>query len=455
MKRDTPNTAGQSPVSIAGPGVHLPVLDGLRGLAILLVMLFHQTVMSHVNAVDNALFNIMGVGWCGVDLFFVLSGFLITGILLDTRDGPGYFRTFYARRTLRIFPLYYAVVIAVFVVVPVAAKLTDSSFLNERIQQFQASGGSPIWYWLYLQNYSMAWTHSFQHRMIGVVWSLAIEEQFYLVWPAVIYFCRRVSLKWVCFGLIAAAIALRIWIVARGSHPIVAYILTPTRMDSLAIGALVAIQARERAGLTAWTRAAPAASVGGLAGAVALVVIDGVMGWSTAFDTAPTSAEIRSMNGPLVQMFGFTLFAIGFAGLLVMCLTSERGSLLHRTFGSSTMRMLGKYSYALYLFHAPIRGAIRDKVFGPVVEGKPPPHIPFPKILGSETPAQVLFYVVATLATLALAWLSWQLFEKHFLKLKKYFEYREPKGDASSDPPGRMPVVVPIPAAAGAPQLMR
>src|SRR5687767_2907742 len=162
----------------------IPALDGLRGIAIILVMLHHFTYYRPNSGIDAQIASVLFFGWAGVDLFFVLSGFLITGILLDTRDSKRYFSTFYARRTLRIFPLYYLVLLLAFVVLPKFPALHPVL-----LGQVGPVDLPPQWpYWLYLTNFSIAdggWVHGW----VDVAWSLAIEEQFYLVWPLMIWLC--------------------------------------------------------------------------------------------------------------------------------------------------------------------------------------------------------------------------------------------------------------------------
>ena len=174
----------------------IPALDGLRGIAIILVMLHHFTNYRPTSGIDGLIGSVVFFLWTGVDLFFVLSGFLITGILLDSRGSERYFTTFYARRTLRIFPLYYLVLFVAFVVLPqfpaVNAVLTGQVDLP------------PQWpYWLYLENFSIA-ARGWVHGWVDVGWSLAIEEQFYLVWPLVIWLCPPRLLALLCAAIIVA-----------------------------------------------------------------------------------------------------------------------------------------------------------------------------------------------------------------------------------------------------------
>jgi peptidoglycan/LPS O-acetylase OafA/YrhL len=157
---------------------HIPALDGLRGIAILSVMLLHFTnaIAALPGSPTSAARSVFGWGWTGVDLFFVLSGFLITGILLDSKGHPLYFRSFYARRALRIFPLYYAALFLFFVVpraIPSVPATYSFAWHDQR------------WFWFYLGNFHPLGPDAKQ--FIGQFWSLAIEEQFYLVWPLLIW----------------------------------------------------------------------------------------------------------------------------------------------------------------------------------------------------------------------------------------------------------------------------
>ncbi|HZT79778.1 MAG TPA: acyltransferase, partial [Gemmataceae bacterium] len=244
--------------SLPPPGTHLPGLDGLRGVAILLVLAFHllpsQPVTSHVTA---WIYRAAWSGWCGVDLFFVLSGFLITGILLDAKGLPHYFRNFYARRTLRIFPLYYGVLVVIFVIVPL--------FLRPPSPAFEHLQANQIWLWCYASNVCTVWANGWVFLAgnwhLNHFWSLAVEEQFYLVWPLVVLLLSRRRLLAACALCVVAAPLLRWAFLANGYGFVVAYTFTPCRVDALAVGAAVAVAARAPGGLSALRRFAPAVAL--------------------------------------------------------------------------------------------------------------------------------------------------------------------------------------------------
>ncbi|HEX7242785.1 MAG TPA: acyltransferase [Longimicrobiaceae bacterium] len=369
------------------------MLDGLRGVAILMVMLYHQTLIGDGGPfVDQAWSAVLGVGWAGVDLFFVLSGFLITGILFDAKGSGGYFRAFYARRVLRIFPLYYAVVAFSLLVLP--------NLAHPKAENFARVAGQEHWYWLHLSNVVVASNRDFWHGILDVAWSLSIEEQFYLVWPLAVFALGRTPLMRLCAALVAGALAWRVGALLLGVHPVAVYVLPLSRMDALAVGALVALWARGPAGIAAPLRAARPVALA--SGAALLGMLVG----------------LRRLDAfqPLVQTAGYTLLALLFGALLTLAVAARPESGWARALDRPALRTLGKYSYAMYLFHFPIRGVLRDAVYGPDR---------FLVLAGSAIPGQILFYALSTAVTLLAAWLSWHLYEKRFLALKKHFPYGE------------------------------
>src|ERR1700722_9761288 len=206
----------------------IPQLDAVRGLAVLLVLL-HNTdkyPSLHLHLISDN-------GWMGVDLFFVLSGFLITGILLDAKQSQGYFKNFYARRFLRIRPLYYSALLFMFVVVPFLRPSEAHTIFEPR--------SSPWWaYPVFLQNFLVPVPAS-ATGLLGVTWSLAVEEQFYLVWPLVVRFCREEQIKRVAITVICLSPALRLYL---SLHQVNIYSNTFCRLDGLMAGALLALVIR-------------------------------------------------------------------------------------------------------------------------------------------------------------------------------------------------------------------
>jgi peptidoglycan/LPS O-acetylase OafA/YrhL len=376
-----------------------PRLDGLRGLAILLVMLAHTTQFSRLEGpVGAALTAIPSLGWTGVDLFFVLSGFLITGILLRSKRSPVYYRSFYARRLLRIFPLYYAVLGFFLLVVPRLFPV----FHDWWTLGAQADGA---WYWLYLSNLHMALGG--ERHPLDISWSLAVEEHFYLVWPFVVRALDERRLLLVCAAVAVGSFAVRCALVFGGAEPVAAYVLTPARLDTLATGAALAIAARRSGGLGALAR--PASLV--LPAALALFAAGAFWLRSTRRPAAGWAEFIEGLSlttRPLMATVGFTLLCAINGALLVWVLTAPAAAWRARCFEARPLRVLGKYSYALYLLHGPAAALLGI-------------HYPWE---GFGALAQGVFWVLAMGFALALAMLSWVLLEAPLLRLKRHFPYR-------------------------------
>jgi peptidoglycan/LPS O-acetylase OafA/YrhL len=367
----------------------IPALDGLRGIAIILVMLHHFTYYRPTAGVDALIGDVLFFFWTGVDLFFVLSGFLITGILLDTRDNQHYFTTFYARRILRIFPLYYLVLFLAFVV------LRQFPALNLILAGNDAS--PPQWpYWLYLSNFSIAgggWVHGW----VDISWSLAIEEQFYLVWPLLIWLCPPRLLTLLCVLILVAEPIARVYARAIDVPSLSIFVLPWFRLDGFAIGALLAV-AQRRGLLPLLDRWVPIVVIAGVAGIIGCTIMGGHTWWWNRW----------------MQQYGYSLIAIVAAAMLVSAVNRPADSVWPRMLSVGWLRAFGKYSYALYLIHAPVMRAVREYVFDP---------LEYEKFGMAPWTAQVVYYGAATAPAFALAWLSWRLFEAPILRLKSRFPY--------------------------------
>ncbi|HVS64544.1 MAG TPA: acyltransferase [Thermoanaerobaculia bacterium] len=388
--RDRPTDAprgaesrGVPPLELTGAG-RLPALDGLRGIAILLVMVYHFVLYGGwrpPGGIEWYLHRVLTTGWIGVDLFFVLSGFLITGILYEAKGGGRYFRSFYMRRVLRIFPLYYGFLACYFLFAPML--FPQGAALREGQE----------WYWTYLLNFDIASRGWPEHNALAHFWSLAVEEQFYLLWPLVVWAFGRRWLLRICVGCVLGAIALRVALAAQG-EVLAAYVLMPTRIDSLAIGGWLALYLRDgkrRLRLAGWDLSGVVLGVCFIA---AVLVLNRRL--------AP--------NDPSVYTLGFTVIALMFAASLHLALRYSP-----RWLTSRPLRLLGRYSYGLYVIHHPLI----------MLLGESPLSVRrLPRWLGSALPAQALVTLIAATLSLALAALSWHLWERPFLRLKRRFPYR-------------------------------
>jgi peptidoglycan/LPS O-acetylase OafA/YrhL len=373
-------------------------LDGVRGCAILLVLLFHLNLLdttSSVNSSDQIFSKLAGAGWCGVDLFFVLSGFLITGILYDSKNGSNYFRNFYLRRILRIFPLYYAVLFISFAVIPNLPIGVVPAGNLERLNRVQ---GDEIWYWLYLSNFYIALVGEWRHGILDVTWSLAIEEQFYIFWPFVVYLLNRKQLMLTCAFLFIITLGIRSFMVFSATHPITILVLTITRIDTIAVGAFAALVIRGNLELQRISNFSK------IVWGISAVFLLGIFYFRGGFKN----------TDPIVQTIGFSVLCLNFASIIIIALTTKPDGTFFRCFSNKNIVALGKYSYAIYLFHMPIRALIRDTVYGPNQ---------FIMLFGSRIPGQVFFYLLAISITFGMAYLSYHFYEKHFLKLKQYVPY--------------------------------
>jgi peptidoglycan/LPS O-acetylase OafA/YrhL len=318
----------------------------------------------------------------GVDLFFTLSGFLITGILLDTRDQPHFFRNFYARRALRIFPLYYGLFLVLFLLTP---------FLHLQWRMGHLA------YLFYAGNIAYNLDPSLAEARPGIemlhFWSLAVEEQFYFIWPVLILAIRnRTTLIRTCLGLATMGLILRMllihWSLGPGSEW--AYAELPTHMDGLLAGALAAI----------WFRAMPLYAIVNRVRWIlpaALVALIGIVAWS----------HTGNFNSPAMTTVGYPTLAAFFACVLLLAL--KPGTVAAQVGDLSILRFFGKYSYGMYIFHF---------VFAPTTAR-------LQRILQSRLHSVVLgglaYVFLVFLGTILISVLSYNIYEKQWLRLKSRF----------------------------------
>ncbi|WP_263409088.1 acyltransferase family protein [Terriglobus tenax] len=367
----------------------MPALDGLRAMAITMVFLEHYGGGSHGGGILRLFNQFRENLWVGVDLFFVLSGFLITGILYDTREDSHYFKRFFARRAVRIFPVYYGIF-------AVMGLLT-------LIFHYQ-------WFWLqstfliYLGNFFGNWnfdlyslaspTHPLAYISFGHFWSLCVEEQFYLVWPLVVWMVRdRIKLIRIASVIAVLAFLSRVAMFALAGPELAERWVVralPFRADALLIGAILALIFRgERA--AAWQRRCLPVFLASLA--IAMGILAMPVPWPN----------------PWVFTVGYVFIALAAAGLIGM--TIRTGTRTFRVFNIRPLRMIGKYSYGFYVFHYLFAHAwigllvlMMDKLHSVALAGL----IVIP-----------LNFVVTFIA----AKLSFDLFESKVLKLKSRFTY--------------------------------
>jgi peptidoglycan/LPS O-acetylase OafA/YrhL len=372
--------------------VFYPALDGLRAVAMLLVFTFHYFALPRW----------LNWGWVGVDLFFVLSGFLITGILYDTRLRPHRFRTFYIRRALRIFPLYYLVLFAGLALWPIYHWRTHPA----------------LWLWpAYLGNYArFLWSAAYApnatiyevltptthvapnaYYILDHLWSLCVEEQFYLVWPLIVFLIKdRIRLRNLCIAVAVMLPLLRLLCL----HTIPAalinseflYRITPLRADSLLLGGALALALRGPEATRIYALARPCL--------LALLALFAII---EAISTAIHGHLVDSAWTMSHSAFAFSFIALISATIIL--LTIEPRTALYNALMHPSLRALGQRSYGFYVYHQLLYSAFSIIAL----------HLSF----GHKRFMLEQRAIVAFLFTGALAWLSYRYFEQPFLRLKQ------------------------------------
>ncbi len=366
---------------------HVPALDGLRGLAIIMVLFVHFIGDAQpYSTFERILMKASNYGMWGVDLFFVLSGYLITGILYDSKGSAHYFRNFYMRRVLRIFPLYYAVLFLLFFVLPLFPSLLPTGLAESSRHQG--------WAWSYGINLFIARRGEWALPYISHFWSLAVEEHFYLLWPVIVLAASRKSLLRICAGCALFSLALRIVLSLAGMNEISTQVLTPCRFDALCTGGFLAVASRSGARSTLIRSARPAA----------LVLASAILALSAL------TATTHWLEGPSHALRSF-LIALFFGALLLACVHAEPAGFIGRFFNHPAMRFFGKYSYGIYVYHGVIAYFLVDKRI----------EDDLAKPLGSHFLAVLVEAGAGVGLSVLVSVLSYEWFEKRFLRLKRSF----------------------------------
>jgi peptidoglycan/LPS O-acetylase OafA/YrhL len=377
----------------------IPELDGIRGMAILIVLVYHFSITGNQVILPHKLAGLVSFGWSGVDLFFILSGFLIGGILLDARDSANYFKVFYVRRFYRILPAYGALCVSSVAV----------SYAHLSTHAWLFAGKVP-WY-AYLtfgQNFWMAKANA--ANVMVVTWSLAVEEQLYLTLPLVIRAVSRKSLPYVLgIGvLLAPLIRVALWLALDPAHRTnTTYVLAPCRMDALLLGVLAACAVRSGIcwdWLVAHKGVVRTASV--VLGVGILEMIHKKMG-------------IGSFG---LVSFGYTWVALFYLSLLLLAVTQH--GFVGRLCRFRPLTELGILAYGLYLFHLLVIGL----VYG--LAGKASPQFTGLSTIGLT--------LLSGLLVFALTRVSWRYFEKPLINRGHRYQYHYGRVFA--------PVVVPVTA---------
>ena len=349
---------------------YIPALDGIRGIAILLVVTYHYL----------GFIKLFSLGWAGVDLFFVLSGYLITSRLVATRDKPKYFRNFYFNRILRIFPVYFLALAIFYLAITIYVSKSEVHYFDFYFKNWWA-------FVFFIQNWVYIIFGFSPENHLQHFWSLAIEEQFYLFWPLVLYFIlsskRLISIGWIS---ILFVICLRILIYnSNPDNPLSYFCNTFCRMDSFIIGGLLFIYRLKN------NKRIPILLHLVILGALVL----GILFTNT------------SSSNLFFGTIGYTVIAFQFAGLIDLAITRRLWGLTILC-ENTLIRFVGKISYGLYIFHWPVLVILHSRL-----------RDLFQNYKSLENLANPLSLILCFIISIGVSIISYFYFERYFLRLKK------------------------------------
>ena len=389
-----PPSTGSQPLQTE---TRIPELDGIRGLAISLVLFahfVHDPMVPGINRFTDFIKDELTLGTTGVDLFFVLSGFLIGGILLDQRNSSGYFKPFYARRICRILPLYYLVIVACVA----AGHVLSSHSAEQWYKSLFVTGVSTIGvYGTFTQDIVETiryGTAQFNALWLAPTWSLTIEEQFYLLLPLVIRFVR--PSWWLPASCIVVCLHPILYLFLWMYEPVV-YIYTnlilPSRIDALLLGVICAWMVRQGK-CRDW-----------------LVQYRGLLYVACGFLSLGALYFAHQAGRPNFQfdsLFAYSWMAFLYTAILLLAVTDKSGPVAC-VMRLGPLRKIGIIAYGVYLIHEPIIGLLHGLILGSDCR--------------LENLAGALINCLALGATILLAAVSWKFFEKPIIKFGHAFPY--------------------------------
>jgi peptidoglycan/LPS O-acetylase OafA/YrhL len=383
-----------------GSDNRLGALDGLRGVAVLAVIACHIQAFfpkQPTKWIERLYYGFVAMGWSGVDLFFVLSGFLITRILLENKGSDRYFSSFYGRRILRIWPLYYGLCALAIIIIP-AIHIDYFS----RSSYFWTSDGDTFYYWVFLNNFYNILPIRQNTPFLLATWSLGIEEQFYLIWPLLIWrLGARAALRAILIVFVTTILLRNALYFGGYASAETVYYMTFTHLDGIAIGSILSI---------AWVKRNNFSVLLQLFRLQLYVSAPLLLLISAYCSLYPSGLSHISLH-PIMIAAGYTLCALTFSGLLLNCI--DRDNVVTNLFNLSVLRSCGRYSYAMYLFHFPI-------LFFVVI---------LIRRLGADSGRWFQILIGPTVAITGLfvtylaAALSWHALERRVLALKRFLPF--------------------------------
>ena len=353
---------------------YYPALDGLRGIACVLVVVYHLFPFFH---------QYLFFGWMAMDIFFVLSGFLITDILMKTIGDPHYLKFFYIRRLLRVFPLYYTALIFFLLIIPNFKGLATG---------FDYFVKHQVYFWLFLQNWLLIFNPSQTDSALNHLWSMAVEEQFYLLWPLLVALVRKPKhLLIILVILLTGFSALRfvLWIQQIEQLSYFSF-FTFTRFDGILIGCMVALLQKINPKFIGQN--------------MAWIVLS-----FAAFNFLFYFLNLEYKKSfPYLGLLGFSTFSMLF-GLLVYDIINRQSKIFTLVFDIGFLKMLGRISYGTYIFHWPLYLLLN------------PYFASFAKSNLQGVPPHVFASTALTILSFIIGYASFHFFEIHFLRMKKHF----------------------------------